>query len=888
MAVPVILIEARPRRASDGTPVTVRLAGGGALFPYRYRAQSWKAGIVAVPNSVAKLDFDGLQLGGGGIPNAIEVEWAPIGNAALAKLSSLYWTDAPISVWIGPEGEAMPPLEAAGLVLTSPIARGSMSIGLADAAVDLKRPILVDRFKGTGGLEGPVEFEGQIKTRAWGRCWNVPGKVIDAAANIWCFGDPLRQWRAIDAVRDVGVPADPAALVQLAWQGSAEQTLAALKAAQAPQGGGVLCPSIACVKWWTQLTGGDLHIDLRGEIDGGYVETAPEIAARIVAARSALSFGVDELVNAVAARPEPFGWRCATESITAASAVTEVLGDVGLSWVLVAGEIVFRPWEWSQPRRRAVSESVTRQELIKPVGTRKLGYRRNQAPMARGDLGAFVLGTDVLFDDGSNAADLSAQFARIVSNGWLDRGEKPAIKREWDALNALLDATEGQWVAIGSPADVSTARDAARGSVQSLTDLLGDLRPAWDDPTLDTPIDGAAFNAAWSDARAKVEVYASALRGRPGRDAPLVRTQWSINGVDGWHDDYFGADVYQRQSADNGVTWGPALRVIGESGNEGVDGISPSIVFTRSPTIPATPTDNTGNPPTGWNDGPPEGTDFLWQSTARFRGEAQLSSWSPPARISGADGTSPITLDQNISALYVSADYLGTVFDGQFPRTSKFTMREGTTDVSGATTWSIATANCTASIDGSGLLSVTAATNDGYVDVTGTYKGSAQPRRITITLNRGAPPPQTPTQQSAQLNSTAPGATTFTQVGSLSITSDEAGYIRGTAGASVRVPIPNQTNATRFYISEVKLAYRRAGTQDAFSDFSAGVVQLDQAYARGYPEPDQIDADLNINQTQATGTSKELIELVLLMRKTSGTAQSAQLVNGSLVGQAGQ
>jgi hypothetical protein len=192
MAASVILIEATPRDPATGAAVTVRLAGGGASVPYLYGGEHWRAGIASLPNSVASLDFDGEQLGGGGVAQALEVRWSPASNAALAELASLFWTDAPVTVRIGAEGEAMPPVATTGLVLETASDGGALRIVLADKTTDLKRPLLVDRYAGTGGIEGPVEFEGAIKTRAWGRCFNVPGREIDRANNIWCFGDPRR------------------------------------------------------------------------------------------------------------------------------------------------------------------------------------------------------------------------------------------------------------------------------------------------------------------------------------------------------------------------------------------------------------------------------------------------------------------------------------------------------------------------------------------------------------------------------------------------------------------------------------------------------------------------------------------------------------------------
>lgn len=401
----VILVEATPRNASDGQPATVRLAGGGAAVPYRYADQHWRAGISSLPRSVASLDYDDQQLGGGVVAQAMDVLWSPASKTALAELAGLFWTDAPVTIRIGAEGPVIPPIVAAGLVLDAAVDGTGLRIGLADAQADLKRPLLVDRFAGTGGIEGPVEFKDQIKSRAWGRCFNVPGRQLVAGSNIWVFGDPRRPWKSFDAVRDRGAAADPATLTLLAWQGSAEATLAALVASAAIEGGGVLCPSIAAIKWWT-VPSGDLHADIRGETEGGYVETAPEIAARIAAARSTIPFAAGAVAAAAIARPAPCGWRVDTEGATAAGEISDLLGGVSTSWLLVDDAIVFRHWDWTAPTRAVRSVAVTRKSVAKPIGSRKLGYRRNWSPMARGDLAAIVLSTDVVYGDGTPIEDL--------------------------------------------------------------------------------------------------------------------------------------------------------------------------------------------------------------------------------------------------------------------------------------------------------------------------------------------------------------------------------------------------------------------------------------------------------------------------------------------------
>ncbi|MCX7284409.1 MAG: hypothetical protein NTX28_10250 [Novosphingobium sp.] len=398
MAAPLILIEVTPRRVADGVAQPVRLAGGGAALPYFYGGQHWRGGVLALPSFITSLDFAGTDFG-----TAAEIVWAPSTAADLAELAALVWFDAPITVRIGPEG-ALPPVAIIGKVLEAKTGDGRLRIALSDPAADLKKPLLTARFAGTGGLEGPVEWAGAIKRRAWGRVWNQRGEPIDKANNIYCFADPLRPIQSFDAVRDKGAAA--AALTTVAWAGSAAATLAALQAAVAPQGGGVVCPSIACVKWWTEPAG-DLHADLRGEIGGGYVETTATIAERLVEALGGPSFAPGAIAAADAARPAPVGWTANDDSTTVAAMLDELLRGSSLLWLLNgAGEIEVRPWAWGASSSTARSHDVERRSSYRPLATRKLGYRRNESPMDRGAIVAIVFADTVAYLDGTLAETL--------------------------------------------------------------------------------------------------------------------------------------------------------------------------------------------------------------------------------------------------------------------------------------------------------------------------------------------------------------------------------------------------------------------------------------------------------------------------------------------------
>lgn len=403
MAPPLILIEAEPRDVASGAATTVRLAGGGGQLPYYYGGQHWRAGVVQLPTIVTALGFDGGDFGSGGVPQAAEIQWAPATKADLAAMAAYYWPDAVITVRIGPEG-TLPPIVLTGKVLDAPVEGGVLKLQMSDPAAAIRKPLLTARYAGTGGVEGPADWTGKIKRRVWGRVWNIAGEPIDKANNIYAFADPGQRLQAFDALRDKGAAA--ASVTTLAWQGSIAATFTALQAASAPDGGGVACPSIACVKWWTKPAG-DLTADLKGEIGTSYIETAPEIAERLVGIVGGISFTSGTVAAAKALRSAAVGWVAKDENTTVAAQIEQLLGDSSLLWLLdSSGAIAIKPYTWGSSIAAALSTKVSRKRVLKPVATRKIGYQRNETQQSRGDLAAILFAQDVSFGDGTALQDV--------------------------------------------------------------------------------------------------------------------------------------------------------------------------------------------------------------------------------------------------------------------------------------------------------------------------------------------------------------------------------------------------------------------------------------------------------------------------------------------------
>jgi len=405
----VVLITAQPRNPTTAAVATVKLAGGGNAKPY---PQGFRAGVANRPRFKAKIGFSKDGWTGSVIPTTGGVNWAPAGKAALNELAAYFWPGAAITIEEGEEGAAAA-TRLAGKVAEATVKDDQLAITFADLGEDLNKPLITARFAGTGGAEGIAEAKGRIKRRTWGRAFNIEGRILDKANNVYEFGDPAFPWQSFDVLRDKGRAASPAPAV-IAWQGSVAATLGALAASAPAQGSGVVAPSIACAKWWTQPAG-PLTADVRGEIGAGYVETAPEIAARVLAAAAGPA-----ITNAATAA----GWRAGTAGIhvgedeTIAAVLDRLLMGVSLLWIFnPAGTITLRELTWSGPVETLRSDRVERLETFAPVKKRRLGYQRAYRSHSDGEIAASLLQLDPAAGGKLDGIEQNADVTRSVGYG---------------------------------------------------------------------------------------------------------------------------------------------------------------------------------------------------------------------------------------------------------------------------------------------------------------------------------------------------------------------------------------------------------------------------------------------------------------------------------------
>lgn len=95
----------------------------------------------------------------------------------------------------------------------------------------------------------------------------------------------------------------------------------------------------------------------------------------------------------------------------------------------------------------------------------------------------------------SNATSALTQIGTIVSDGYLDRGEKPDAVRAWQAISDEQSTIDTRATTFG----ITTEKTAYDNAVSALASYLGSLSPAWNNYALDTAIVRATYIGKWND-----------------------------------------------------------------------------------------------------------------------------------------------------------------------------------------------------------------------------------------------------------------------------------------------------------------------------------------------------------------------------------------------------
>ena len=125
-----------------------------------------------------------------------------------------------------------------------------------------------------------------------------------------------------------------------------------------------------------------------------------------------------------------------------------------------------------------------------------------------------------------------------------------------------------------------------------------------------------------------------------GEDGKTVTAQYSVDGNTNWHSPFANGDIWMRTSEDGGKTWGAAVRIVGEKGDDGAwtdyrFNIS-SALTTSSPLTAPTPLGRSS-----WADAPMATTDvypYLWMMLQKYSDKTKKDGQPTYMRLTGEQG----------------------------------------------------------------------------------------------------------------------------------------------------------------------------------------------------------------------------------------------------------
>ncbi|WP_262689778.1 phage tail protein [Kordiimonas aestuarii] len=141
---------------------------------------------------------------------------------------------------------------------------------------------------------------------------------------------------------------------------------------------------------------------------------------------------------------------------------------------------------------------------------------------------------------------------------------------------------------------------------------------------------------------------------------------------------------------------------------------------------------------TGLTDTPQSNTKYIGIATNKTTASESTNkshyTWS---QWRGEDGSSGLTINASPTSHTVACSPDGTPKSGEFNKTSQVALFAGTSNVAASASYSRVASNCSASVSGSGLVTITGMSDDSaFVDVTASYGGVSLTVRISLSKSR--------------------------------------------------------------------------------------------------------------------------------------------------------
>lgn len=328
--------------------------------------RAWPARLGTVINTEVRLFADEIGRGGSASFGVLKVL---IGDRDHDEILDYVWDGRSVRVLMGAEGFDYADFQPVfvGTAQDIEFDERYLTIILRDKSELLSVPIQETLYAGTGGLEGGSDLENQPKPLCYGRVQNIQPVLVDRANLIYQIHDGAIQ--SVDGVFD----------------GANALTFAADVA-------DITATSVTAGQYKTQLSGGyiklgaepakALTVDAHGDNARSYVETAADVAQRIVTNHTTLTtadINLQSVSDTNTANSAPVGWY--GNSGTVAEVIGQVLESIGGSYTFNrAGELVLGVFAFASPVGTVnAADIISLQRVRTPIPTwrRQIGYGKS-------------------------------------------------------------------------------------------------------------------------------------------------------------------------------------------------------------------------------------------------------------------------------------------------------------------------------------------------------------------------------------------------------------------------------------------------------------------------------------------------------------------------------
>ena len=411
------------------------------------------------------------------------------------------WDGALLEIYIGESGTALSQYRQIFAGTAGPIERdGNIAkVVLRGPEAALETNILTNEYLGTGGAEGDANLTGNVKPKAFGKCFNIAPVLIDSAYQIYQFHDGAAA--AVHGVYENGYPiASSAKATVTTYSALANLTLTVGEYAIAPAAGMI-------------RLGGQPRGKVTADITGANGTTIASIVKALLT-----QFGA--VYNTTSLNAWNQEWNLyLTDQMSVGDAVRSAFDGQGFLFPDSLGR--FRACNFYGTAKTPIAlrddrsslplvNSVKQLPSASPAYGVRVGHTRTWAIHSASEISEAIrdagietanakeaarLAQEAADEAKADAVSLKVRLDDFAEDGKLSSAEKLIIIQRMAEFNTERPSME----ADADRYSITTAKTNYQSKLDALNTYLASLSPAWNNVAVSTPIVRNTFKAKFTD-----------------------------------------------------------------------------------------------------------------------------------------------------------------------------------------------------------------------------------------------------------------------------------------------------------------------------------------------------------------------------------------------------